>query len=181
MRAQWVRDLCAANFNLTSWTNNRVESHNQKIKTAVTQSTKLHKLFNALLNLQASKSVECSYTHAVAVSKIRYRHDNGSSSVASVIDDICTPYAADFVLKQLDAALKSKGTATVHLLDNEAFVNLDSTSCYIVDIANMTCNCVFSTTTRLPRKHIFLYRGNANMALISADIIPQWWHKNIMM
>ena len=92
------------------------EQTNQKIKTAVTHSTKLHKLFNALLNLQASKSVECSYAHAVAVSmvsKIRYQKDNGSGIVASVINDICMPYAADLVLKQLDTALKFKGTATV--------------------------------------------------------------------
>ena len=81
MRTQWVRGLCAVNFNLSNWTNNRVESHNQKIKTVVTHSTKLHKLFNALLNLQASKSVVRSYAHAVAVSKIRYRHDNGSGTV----------------------------------------------------------------------------------------------------
>ena len=178
-RMQWVRGLCAQNFNLLNWTNNRVEAHNKQIKTVVKNTTKLHKLFLALLHLQTSKSVDCTYEQAVSLSKIRYQRGNSSVSdeVCGAVYDLCTPYAANLVLRQLQNANKYANSATVNVLQTEAFVNMDGNTSYAVDLENKHCNCAFNVTTGLPCKHIFVYRTVTGLTLLSADMVPMRWQK----
>jgi len=178
-REQWVRGLCAKNVNLLNWTNNRIESHNKQIKTAVSNSTKLHKLFLALQSLGTSKALECTYEQAIAVSKVRYQHGSAvSADLFHAVNAVCTPYAADLVLKQITAVIKSGNTATVTVSDGEAFVSCDHCDVCAVDTNRMICNCVFNMTTKLPCKHVFLFRTHSGLDMFSPELVPQRWYKS---
>ena len=156
----------------------RVEAHIKQIKTAVTNCGSLHKLFEALLHLGSSMSVECEYKQAVSLSKLDYQHDSTiQPEVTELISATCTPYAADLVIRQLNAAVENRTNATVFLAQSEAFVSVDGCNFCAIDSASMTCNCVFNNTTKLPCEHVFLLRASSDLDWFSAELIPQRWRK----
>jgi len=159
----------------------RVAAHYRQIKSMAANYIRCHKLFEALLHLDTNRSTECDYEQMVSLSKLRYQHGSAvQPEVTQLINATCTLYAADLVLKQLDAAVKNETTAIVRLAQSEALVSLDGCSFCAVDCTSTTCNCVFNNTTKLPCKHIFLWRANSDLDMFSADLIAQRWRKPVV-
>jgi len=133
------------------------------------------------MHLDTNKSLECTYEQAVSVSKVRYQHGCAiDPTTTRLVNDVCTPYAADLIMKQLSVAYQFTQTATVNIVESEAFVSFDGTNFCAVDCSRMVCNCVFNNTTKLPCKHVFVYRAQSQMSMFTADLIAQRWRKPVI-
>jgi zinc finger SWIM domain-containing protein 3 len=165
----WVVGICSSRYSLGNSTNNRLESHNQKIKTVVSHTATLPELFQGLLKLDERKREECNFTMMSAQIKHRYCR-NDLSEDANSINSVCTPYAANLVLKELKLARTTEYSITE--ADGQFTVKHGRVR-YIVQ--NCRCNCAFSSSQHLPCRHLFSVRQQqATQCFMESDVPERW-------
>lgn len=88
--------------NLGNRTNNRLESHNQKIKTVLDKNMSIAEAIKHLLLLKGSKQLQRAHREFEATLKVSYRlDDSDADGVETKIAKTLTPYACGIVLNEL--------------------------------------------------------------------------------
>ena len=161
-------------------TNNRLESHNQKLKDVTSRTSTLSEMFENVVLLAENSEAEykhSSFTEEFTTAKSTIHHDIGEHF--SEIGAICTQYASNIIAEQMKLAL----TVKYEVLQREEMIEVKSPneSMYVVklscDADGTVCSCSFFKTMRLPCRHIFAARHFSQLPLFQACMVPQRWFK----
>ena len=104
-REMWAGYVTSLVQNMGNTTNNRLESHNQKIKTVLERHMTLHEALRGLLLLQTAAACSVKHNDFVKMMTVPY-HVGDHSVTTSLIVKTLTPYAASIVLKEFELAKK---------------------------------------------------------------------------
>jgi len=107
-REMWVRYLCDQHMNLGNNTNNRVESHNSKIKAVLRNSDDLHVALRGLTMLHAVMRSEQTHECFLATAMQTYSYACKSDLVEEC-QKLLTSYAAQLVISE---TIKTKDIAS---------------------------------------------------------------------
>ena len=112
----WVTYKRDHHVHLGNTTNNRLESHNQKLKDLTHRSSNLTEMFQSVLRFSATSDSE--YSHAVFREEFTAcTFDDKGLEGAQDIRSACTQYAADAIIGQLKLAHSVKYDISSHSLD----------------------------------------------------------------
>jgi len=175
-KSMWVtyeRDQ-VAHFNNT--TNNRLESHNQKLKDVTTRTSSLSEMFNNVLLFIESTKHETYHVAFTEEFTSRCTEDTGIAGVAE-LQSICTQYAADLMVKQIKLALQVDYTVQT-LVDSSNVVISYKEHSHTVSPEAGTCTCTFQRTLLMPCRHIFKYRDHCGHAMFEPSLVAKRWLKS---
>ncbi|GFO01472.1 hypothetical protein PoB_002797700 [Plakobranchus ocellatus] len=169
-KEKWVG--CHLNTKLTygNLTNNIVESHNQKIKSAVNQNSSLCDLLRNLLTL--SKMTAQKTSARVSKLKLKKRQYVGNQvpvNLLNTINMMCTPHASAIIRAEMDKSY------------NEIFIVQENCvfekgKAFHLDLLLKRCSCYISTYQRLPCRHLMSYRKDNGGEIIEEADIPDHYN-----
>ena len=160
-------------WNLT--TNNRLESHNQKLKDLTQRSSTLCEMFQNVIHfarVNATEYSQAAFTEEfTTVCKLNEDVDD-----AEEIRNKLTRYAADMLVEQL------KLSKTVHydmqVGKGSEHVVVSTIGTYEVDPENLTCTCSFKQTLGLPCRHLFFARSYLQLTTFETTMVADRWLKS---
>ena len=167
IRNEWVECFKSFSFTLGERTNNRLENINGKIKSVCSRHASLSKFFDHIFAVLSTLRNERDHNTTMALVKNPVAtFGNAEKSFF----DLLTPYAFDYVKKQL--SLKAKVvceeetdtgfTVLSHegmLIDIFEQMHIPVFACIgILNVTHDTCSCKFSTTMLLPCRHVLAVR-----------------------
>nr|XP_047132815.1 uncharacterized protein LOC124805812 isoform X2 [Hydra vulgaris]XP_047132816.1 uncharacterized protein LOC124805812 isoform X2 [Hydra vulgaris] len=138
--------------NLGNTTNNRSESHNQKIKNILSRKMSLAEAVKCILLLHTCKFEQMAHIEFNQSFKESYRLGTDEDVVTDDIVKVLTPYAAGIVI----AELKKSRT---NLL-----------------VLNKVCSCPLQVTMKLPCRHTMAVKIVNGDAIFKADDAGERWH-----
>ena len=157
-KEQWAGYLTRRHINLFNSTNNRLESHHQKIKQLLSRYSPLHEAVRNLLLLHKTKLLCVEHESFDQKMKRAYKLGNNDRTVASIIG-LLTPYSAGLVVNELNKAYKDTNGN-----------------------AKENCDCTFNRSLRLPCRHIFSLRlkdKDQRRCIFTESDCPDRWKKSI--
>ena len=173
-KSMWVTFERDEAIHFANTTNNRLESHNQKIKDVTSRSSSLSEMFqNVLLYVRTAES-ETSHTSFTEEFTSSSTVDSDIPGV-SEIQLVCTKYAADMIVNQL----KVKSVDYEVKLSKEkceAVVSYQDRS-YSVSVDKGTCSCTFQRTILMPRRHVFKCRLDCDLVIFDQSLVADRWLK----
>ncbi len=150
-KQSWAAHLLNDNINLGTFSNNRLESHNQKIKMVLDRHTSLADAVSGLLRLNDNVS---SLDEQIAFKqnmKLTYRIGD-NDAVLEDINATCTLYVASLIREELLEARKRQD-----------------------ELARDNCDCIIKKTMMIPCKHLFANRLRKNQTVFhSTDVADRW-------
>lgn len=171
----WVSFKRDFNLHLGNTTNNRLESHNQKLKDLTQRSSSLTEMFRNVIRFVTTSMSE--YCHNVFKEEFTTctSADDGLTGVPDIRAS-CTQYAADLIVAQLK--LGNSVNYQISPCDGQEYtLSGPSGSLYHVDVNSSTCSCTFKKTYCLPCRHVFALRISLNMTIFNRDIVAKRWLK----
>ena len=170
IKEQWVAYYKDKSFNRGETTNNRLESTFAKIKSVCSRYASLMQFFTELFAVLKCFREERHHHYLMAI----FRRDTEFFNIDKenqLFYNHLTPYAFDFVAKQLDLS------TSVHVVSKksstEFLLSASSKSSAEPHTATPTsCDCSFYTRTRLPRKHNFKVRSILRIPTFSLSLSP---------
>ena len=171
IREQWVEGFKRESCNYLNSTNNRLESINQKIKSVVTRHSSLLTFFEDLMKCLNSLSLERDHKAAMVFEKCAVRlfpEDNCLSRYQQLL----TPYAFSFVVKQFELSSKVKITESV---DKDSYATTIHSNGKSIETSDCTCSCGFYVTMDLPCRHIFALRSHSELGLFEPKLCTMRW------
>jgi len=163
-----------AHFNNT--TNNRLESHNQKLKDVTTRTSSLSEMFNNVLLFIQSTKLETSHVAFTEEFTSRCTKDTAIAGVAG-LQSTCTQCAADLMLKQMKLALEVDYTIQTFDDSNDVTISYKERT-HTVSPEAGTCSCTFQQTLLMPCRHIFKYRDHCSVVMFDTSLIANRWLKS---
>ena len=135
-RSMWATFERDQHLHYGNTTNNRLESHNQKLKDLTARSSSLSEMFQSLILYSSTVAAEYSYTAFKEEFTVSLKGDDIPIE-ASKISKICTAYAADLVIKQVKLAKSVSynishsevGVTVVTFKDKEYIVSEETGNC----------------------------------------------------
>ena len=156
-KEQWAGYLTRRHVNLFNSTNNRLESHHQKIKQVLSRYSPLHEAVRNLLLLHKTKLLSVEHESFDQKMKKAYKLGNNDRTVAAIMG-ILTPYSAGLVIHELQ----------------KAYTCTDANS-----NATESCGCTFNISLKLPCRHIFSLRlKNKEQRIFTETDCPDRWKKS---
>ena len=151
----WAGYLTNSVVNLGNTTNNRIESHNQKIKDVLNRNKTLAEAVRGLLLLHKTKTYASNHEDFNQTMKVSYRLGD-DDKVADTITKTLTPYAARIAIEELKMGR----------MNCDKFFKVTG------------CNCTLSTTMGLPCRHKFAsrIRANSEISLFCKEDAAERWH-----
>ena len=164
IKEQWVEGLkCEACYYLNS-TNHKLESINQKIKSVVTKYSSLVIFLQELMKCLPWKEIIELLWFSRSVQWIWYP----DKSCLSEYQQLLTPYAFSFLVKQFELCRKVNITESVHVNENSYTTIRAKGRSFLT--SDYHCNCGFYTAMELPCKHIFALCKHVNLDLFQARL-----------
>ena len=172
----WVTYKRDHHVHLGNTTNNRLESHNQKLKDLTHRSSTLSEMFQNVLRFSNTSASE--YSHAVFKEEFTtcMFADKGLEG-AQDIRSVCTQYAADTMVNQLRLAHTVKYDISSKS-DNQYLVTSKGINIYNVNLLDNQCSCSFRRTLVMPCRHIFAVRQSLSMSAFEEEMVGQRWLKS---
>ena len=152
-------------------TNNRLESINQKIKSNVTQHFSSLNFFNDLMKCLDSLVLERDHMAAMVFKRCSVNL-HPANSCLSKYQQLLTPYAFSFMVKQFDLSSKVKITEKVAAGSSYTTTIIHSKERSLI-ISESTCNCGFYTAMGLPCRDIFALRKHVNITVLNQSCLLQ--------
>ena len=172
----WVTYKRDHHVHLGNTTNNRLESHNQKLKDLTHRSSTLSEMFQNVLRFANTSASE--YSHAVFKEEFTtcVFADKGLEG-AQDVRSVCTQYASDIILSQLKLAhtvdYEISATGDEHFDVTSRGINV-----YDVNAMENQCSCSFKRTLVMPCRHIFAVRRSLSMSLFEDAMVGKRWLKS---
>ena len=175
-KSMWVTFECDQVAHFCNTTNNRLESHNQKLKDLTSRTSSLSEMFqNVLLFIQTTES-ESSHVAFTEEFTSRCTQDVAIPGIADV-QSVCNQYAADLMAEQMKLALTIE--YTVHILpDSQDVVISYKDRSHSVSPEAGTCSCTFQQILLMPRRHIFKYRDYSGSPMFEPSLVANGWLKS---
>ncbi|CAL1295641.1 unnamed protein product [Larinioides sclopetarius] len=165
LQSQWRTGLDYSHENLFSSLNSYLDYLENSVKVVFTSETVIVKFIKKIfliLNLKRNERVNLVlYTNPLLFSRFSAEHQ---------ISKILTPYAAKFVIDQLDLSSEIHMDCTV-MSDNYFFDNFGSP----VNASVTMCSCHFFLYTFLPCRHIFAVRKTLSISICDETTIDYSW------
>ena len=159
-QSMWVSYKRNNYMHLANTTNNRLESHNQKLKDLTQRSSTLCEMFQNVICFAHVNATE--YSQAVFTEEFTTvcKFDENVDG-AEEIRNSFTRYAADMLIEQL------KLSTTVHydiqIGKSSKHIVSSTTGTYDVDLERLTYTCSFKQTLGLPCRHLFFARSHLQL------------------
>ena len=170
-KSMWVTFKRDQHLHFANTTNNRLESHNQKLKDVTSRSSSLSDMFqNVLLYARTCAAEYCqqSFTEEFTAQS----GGDTETPTAQEIRTVCTQYAAN--LEQLKLA------DTVHYqftsMETHVVVKYKERS-HFVSLYDHSCSCSFRTTLLLPCRHLLAARVYTGTAAFETSLVAARWLK----
>lgn len=174
-KSMWVTFERDQAIHFANTTNNRLESHNQKLKDVTSRSSSLSEMFqNVLLYVRTAES-ETSHASFTEEFTSRSTVDSGKPGV-SEIQSVCTQYAADMIVNQLKVAKSVDYEVKLSKENTEAVVSYQDRS-HSVSIDKGTCSCTFQRTMLMPCRHVFKCRLDCGLVVFDQSLVANRWLK----
>ena len=172
IKEQWVECLKSDNITFLNRTNNRLECINQKLKSVITKYSNLPQFFSQLLITLDSLRTERDHRALTIFHKVPVT-PFAKGTPESKYMELLTPYALNYVIKQLQLISK------VRLSANEEECEYDiHTSEGILHVLSHSCECGFWKAMQLPCRHILAVRSDLKLDLYSPDLCAMRWTLN---
>ncbi|KAH9371668.1 hypothetical protein HPB48_021966 [Haemaphysalis longicornis] len=153
-RNMWVHAYRADLFSFGNNTNNnRMESHNQKLKQFMHLHMHLLNAVKALIKYVNDDMLSFSYSQFLErkVSIDTAKMDSFHLEVSA----ICTEYAGKVIYKEFEMYQKNPGKCS---MSGGQHVVSGLKNLHTVSLSTTTCTCIFHNQYRLPCRHIFAVR-----------------------
>jgi len=174
-QSMWVSYKRDSYMHLANTTNNRLESHNQKLKDLTQRSSTLCEMFQNVIqfaHVNATEYSQAAFTEEfTTVSKF-----NEDIESAEEIRDKFTRYAADMLVEQLK--LSKTFEYDIKVGNSSEHVVLSTIGSYEVDTESLTCTCSFKQTLGLPCRHLFFARSYLQLTTFEATMVADRWLKS---
>lgn len=147
----WANYLTNCHKNLGNTTNNRTESHNEKIKNVLSRNMSLSEAIKGLMLLHQSKAVASEHENFNQELKSAYRLGDRDFTTQQILQKL-TPYAGNIVLEEMKQARQKSDM-----------------------LSKQTCLCSIRKTSKLPCRHIFAERLiNGEDLFRETDVGERW-------
>ncbi|XP_061196045.1 uncharacterized protein LOC133204337 [Saccostrea echinata] len=147
----WAYYKTIKQINLGNTTNNRIESHNQKIKDVLKRNMTLPEAVKNIILLHTGRVHEMAHREFNHTFKTAYRLGDDDVVKDDIVKQI-TPYAAGIIIAELEKARFSTSKN------------------------NKICTCPLKTTMLLPCRHIFANRIEQGESLFHIQDVGERWH-----
>lgn len=168
IKDQWV-DCLKKDVAFLNRTNNRIECINQKLKSVITKHSSLPQFFSQLRATIESLRTERDHRALNVFQKIPVTPFKPETPEYQYMEHI-TPYALNFVIKQLELVKKVKIVS-----HDEANVYMINSSEGIIRTTASECSCSFYKSMLLPCRHVFAVRSASKLDLYSAELCASRW------
>ena len=170
IRYQWVECFKGANFTAGERTNNRLESINAKVKSVCSKYASLSTFFDQFFAVLSCLRNERDHVTLMAMVKKRvgtFAPESPEEQFAQIL----TPYALDFVVKQLNFRKK------VVIVEDRGAHSVVSSSAGNLTVTINSCQCTFWKTMHLPCRHMFVVRENKQVPLCAnaSEVVSERW------
>ena len=168
IKNEWVLGLKFGGGSFLNSTNNRLESINGKLKQVINKHSSLEDFVKNFFVILNTLRIERDHKAAIMFQKVQVQ-PFPVNSPESEYSKLLTPYAADFVIKQIRLADKVKEITqaeeewTVETSQGQKVVNLSR------------CSCIFQTSMTLPCRHMFALRKQLQLPLFDPSICNKRW------
>lgn len=163
------------------YTNNVIESHNQKIKAVIKRNCTLPELVDRLLDLQASKGIADQQKVSSMILKTPSVSSGVSALTRSAMQQI-SEVATNVVTSKLMQQLEKVETLdySVESGDGDNIVVKHGERQYHVSDGLMSCSCTFFIKYSLPCSHIFFARREQGQPIFEEEMIPPNARKSVL-
>ncbi|XP_060069265.1 uncharacterized protein LOC132549354 [Ylistrum balloti] len=174
-KEMWVHHFRTTTKFLGNHTNNKVESHNQKLKTYIKRNSHLSESIKGLFRfIKDSFDSIAKSTFNTLKTRVDYKKLN---SVSDIIVNSCVKAAYDLIRPQLEK--HSERDFDIRLIENTEKLEVTyQHKTYYVDRNMEQCSCTFYTIYCLPCQHIFACRKHLGVELFIQSLIPSKWQLN---
>lgn len=162
IQPMWVRYQCNKHLNLGNNTNNRVESHNSRIKSILHHSDKLHTAVHGLILMHGVRLNETEHSNIRAQSSKFYSHISQTQLVKDT-SRLLTVYATKKVIDEERKCTETMDTAHVSSDDNGDLTVRTTNGSYKVSVDLSSCSCRTYLTMKLPCRHIIKVHTERNI------------------
>ena len=142
--------------------------HKSEVKTVITKHSCLHQFFVQFLEAVDSLRTECHHRAVMLVQKIPVNPYKSETPEHKYME-LLTPYALQFVVKQIGFASKVK---IVDQADDYFMVNCSEG---IIKVMATKCACFFHKSMQLPCRHIFAVCSRLSLDLFSPELCGSRW------
>ena len=164
---EWVLGLKSGSCNFLNRTNNRLESINAKLKSAITLYSDMVSFSRDLMKCIASLKAEQNQRALNTISKTpltSYRTESHKQ-----YGKLLTPFAYSHVKKELDKA----DQAEVLMLENgRVRVKIGQAE---TELVGNSCTCMFFASMKLPCRHIVARKNHAGESLYDEALCADRW------
>ena len=174
IKEQWVEGLKRDACHYLNSTNNRLESINQKIKGVVTKHSSLLNFFQELMKCIDSLALERDHRAAMVFEKCPVNL-KPIHNYLSQYQQLLTPYAYSFVVKQFE--LSSKVKVTGNLSGNHHSSTIFSNG-KKTQTSDCDCDCGFYAAMKLPCRHIFALCKHAMLDTYEEGLCAVRWSRD---
>ena len=151
-KKSWAYYLTITTVNMGNTTNNRSESHNQKIKDVLNRKLSLADCVKSIMLYHRTNNFEVCHREFNQLFKTPYRLGDNDEVCDAVVKSV-TSYAAGIIIHELTRAR-------------------EKTDVY----AQADCICSMSKTMLLPCRHIFAKRLKNGEEIFNLEDVGQRWH-----
>ena len=169
-KSMWVTYERDEAIHFANTTNNRLESHNQKLKDVTSRSSLSEMFQNVLLYVRTAESE--SFTEEFTSRSTIDSKIPGVSDIQSAY----TQYAADLIVNQLKVAKSVDHDIKFSKENSEAEITYRDQS-YSVSVDKGTCSCTFQRTMSMPCRHVFKCRVDCALAVFDQSLVADRWLK----
>ena len=172
IREQWTMGMKYNSGNFLNNTNNRLESLNAKLKSVVSRYSSLEEFVEKFFLIVRVLRSERDYKSALVSQKVPIAyHSTKETAVTKYIEHL-TPYAYDFVMKQLE--LKDRVKLGVTSSDDNEYHQVNSSE-GLLHVSTTSCTCLSWKSMKLPCKHILALRDKLDVDLFAEELCDIRW------
>ncbi|XP_063215902.1 uncharacterized protein LOC134527287 [Bacillus rossius redtenbacheri] len=164
----WVFAFRRKELTLGNNTNNRLESHNQKLKQYLKSSMHLPEAVKALCDF--IRVLEVNFSQEAFKEMKTHINKNFSDNIHLQISSHCTVEATKLICRQLE---KSK-QEMIYANGNVSFNGFS----YCIGNNFTVCSCTFFSQYSLPCAHLLFARRACGMCVFSEDTVSSRWKKD---
>lgn len=172
-RSMWVTFEHDQHFHFANTTNNRLESHNQKLKDLTSRSSSLSEMFQNILLYAHTSAAEYSQQSFTEEFTAQSGSDTDTPTTQGIWS-VCTQYAAKLILEQLKLAESIPFEFTVE--KTQTVVKYKERS-HFVSISDHSCSCGFRTTMLMPCRHLLAARIHTGTVTFEPSLVAKRWLK----
>ena len=169
----WVTFERDQHMHFANTTNNRLESHNQKLKDLTSRSSSLSDMFQNMLLYARTSAAE--YSQKSFTEEFTAQSGGDSDTLtAQAVRSACTQYAAEMILEQLKLAESIPYEFSTS--ETQTVVKYKDRS-HFVSVTDHSCSCSFRKTLQMPCRHLLAARTHNGTTTFEPFLVAERWLK----